>query len=79
MHEPDPLKRVALINKGTTVRKQAHDAEALYAFFHAVSMSALSCSGTRHFGLCTDSGALEGLAEVERGLDAAMDELRERC
>ena len=135
VHEPDPLRRVELINAETTVRKQAHDAEALYTFFHAVSrlgpvgreivdaasgprefslsvsnvpgprdpvyvlgrrvrelcsvaepadrhalrVSALSCSGTMHFGLCTDPDALRGLAEVEAGIDAAIDELRERC
>jgi diacylglycerol O-acyltransferase / wax synthase len=37
VHEPDPLRRVELINSETTVRKAAHDAEALYTFFHAVS------------------------------------------
>jgi diacylglycerol O-acyltransferase len=135
LHEPDPLKRVELINTETTVRKQAHDAEALYAFFHAVSrlgpvgreiahaasgprefslsvsnvpgphdpvyvlgrrvrelcsvaepadrhalrVSALSCSGTMHFGLCTDPDALRGLDEVEAGIDAAIEELRDRC
>jgi WS/DGAT/MGAT family acyltransferase len=135
LHEPDPLKRIQLINAETTVRKQAHDADALYAFFHAVSrlgplgreivhtasgprefslsvsnvpgprdavyvigrpvrelcsvaepadrhalrVSALSCSGRMHFGLCTDPDALGGLAEVEAGLDAAIEELRERC
>jgi diacylglycerol O-acyltransferase / wax synthase len=135
VHEPDPLRRVELINSETTVRKQAHDAEALYAFFHAVSrlgpvgreiahaasgprefslsvsnvpgprdpvyvlgrrvlelcsvaepadrhalrVSALSCSGTMHFGLCTDPDALRGLGEVEAGIDAAIEELRERC
>jgi diacylglycerol O-acyltransferase / wax synthase len=35
--EPDPMRRVELINAETTVRKAAHDAEALYTFFHAVS------------------------------------------
>jgi WS/DGAT/MGAT family acyltransferase len=135
VHEPDPLRRVELINAETTVRKQTHDAEALYTFFHAVSrlgpvgreivratsgprefslsvsnvpgprdpiyvlgrrvrelcsvaepadrhalrVSALSCSGSMHFGLCTDPDALRGLDEVEAGLDAAIDELRERC
>jgi diacylglycerol O-acyltransferase / wax synthase len=37
VHEPDPVRRVQLINAETRVRKQAHDAEALYTFFHAVS------------------------------------------
>jgi diacylglycerol O-acyltransferase / wax synthase len=35
--EPDPVRRVELINAETTVRKAAHDADALYTFFHAVS------------------------------------------
>jgi diacylglycerol O-acyltransferase len=35
--EPDPLRRVELINAETTVRKAAHDADALYTFFHAMS------------------------------------------
>jgi len=135
VHEPDPLRRVELINAETTIRKRAHDAEALYTFFHAVSrlgpvgreiidaasgprefslsvsnvpgprdpvyvlgrrvrelcsvaepadrhalrVSALSCSGSMHFGLCTDPDALGGLAEVEAGIDEAIDELRDRC
>jgi diacylglycerol O-acyltransferase len=37
VHEPDPVRRVALINAETTVRKAAGDAEALYTFFHALS------------------------------------------
>jgi WS/DGAT/MGAT family acyltransferase len=133
--ESDPLRRVELINAETTVRKAAHDAEALYTFFHAVSrlgpmghemvraasgprefslsvsnvpgpresvyvlgrrvvelcsvaepadrhalrVSALSCSGTMHFGLCTDPDALAGLGGVAAGIDEALEELRERC
>ena len=46
---------------------------------HALRVSALSCSGSMHFGLCTDPDALPGLDEVEAGIDAAIDELRERC
>ena len=133
--EPDPMRRVELINSETTVRKAAHDAEALYTFFHAVSrlgpvgheivraasgprefslsvsnvpgprdpiyllggrvaelcsiaepadrhalrVSALSCAGTMHFGLCTDPDALAGLSSVAAGIDDAIDELGERC
>ncbi|HZA89201.1 MAG TPA: wax ester/triacylglycerol synthase family O-acyltransferase [Solirubrobacterales bacterium] len=133
--EPDPMRRVELINSETTVRKAAHDAEALYTFFHAMSrlgpagheivraasgprefglsvsnvpgprepiyllggrvaelcsiaepadrhalrVSALSCAGTMHFGLCTDPDALAGLGTVATGIDDAIDELGERC
>jgi hypothetical protein len=35
--EPDPQERLRLINAETSVRKLDHDADALYAFFHAVS------------------------------------------
>jgi diacylglycerol O-acyltransferase / wax synthase len=135
VHEPDPLRRVQLINAETTVRKAAHDADALYAFFHAMSrlgpaghelvraasgphefslsisnvpgprgpiyvmggrvaelcsiaepadrhalrVSALSCAGTMHFGLCTDPDALGGLSAIAAGIDRAIDELRERA
>ena len=34
--EPDPLTRLRLINAETRQRKLDHDAEALYAFFHAL-------------------------------------------
>ena len=37
VHEPDAVRRVELINAETTVRKAAHDADALYTFFHAAS------------------------------------------
>jgi diacylglycerol O-acyltransferase / wax synthase len=37
VHEPDPVRRVQLINAETSVRKAAHDAETLYTFFHAMS------------------------------------------
>jgi diacylglycerol O-acyltransferase len=133
--EPDPMRRVELINSETTVRKAAHDAEALYTFFHAMSrlgpvgheivraasgprefslsvsnvpgprepiyllggrvaelcsiaepadrhalrVSALSCAGTMHFGLCTDPEAIAGLSSVAAGIDDAIDELGERC
>jgi diacylglycerol O-acyltransferase / wax synthase len=133
--EPDPMRRVELINSETTVRKAAHDAEVLYTFFHAMSrlgpvgheivraasgprefslsvsnvpgprepiyllgrrvaelcsiaepadrhalrVSALSCAGTMHFGLCTDPDVLTGLSTVASGIDDAIDELGERC
>ena len=35
--EPDPQERLRLINVETTERKLDHDADALYAFFHALS------------------------------------------
>jgi diacylglycerol O-acyltransferase / wax synthase len=34
--EPDPLARLRLINTETRERKLEHDADALYAFFHAI-------------------------------------------
>jgi WS/DGAT/MGAT family acyltransferase len=34
--EPDPIKRLRLINSETHRRKLDHDAESLYAFFHAL-------------------------------------------
>lgn len=56
--EPDPMRRVELINSETTVRKAAHDAEALYTFFHAVSRLGpvgdeivKAASGPREFSL----------------------------
>jgi diacylglycerol O-acyltransferase / wax synthase len=132
IHEPDPARRLELINAETTIRKAAHDAEALYSFFHALSrlgplgrdavraasgprefslsasnvpgprdpiyvrgsrvaalysvaepadrhalrLSAVSCAGTMHFGLCTDPDALDGLSEMADGMDEAIEELR---
>jgi diacylglycerol O-acyltransferase len=35
--EPDPQERLRLINAETSQRKLDHDADALYAFFHALS------------------------------------------
>ena len=35
--EPDPQERLRLINSETSQRKLDHDADALYAFFHALS------------------------------------------
>jgi WS/DGAT/MGAT family acyltransferase len=35
--EPDPHERLRLINSATSERKLDHDADALYAFFHALS------------------------------------------
>ena len=35
--EPDPLRRLELINAETVERKDLHDADALYAFFHRLS------------------------------------------
>jgi WS/DGAT/MGAT family acyltransferase len=35
--EPDPRKRLAAINAETLSRKQHHDADELYAFFHSLS------------------------------------------
>jgi diacylglycerol O-acyltransferase len=35
--EPDPQERLRLINAATSQRKFEHDADALYAFFHALS------------------------------------------
>ncbi len=35
--EPDPQERLRLINAETSERKLDHDADALYAFFHALS------------------------------------------
>ena len=35
--EPDPQERLRLINTETSERKLDHDADALYAFFHALS------------------------------------------
>jgi diacylglycerol O-acyltransferase / wax synthase len=35
--EPDPQERLRLINTETSQRKLDHDADALYAFFHALS------------------------------------------
>jgi diacylglycerol O-acyltransferase len=35
--EPDPQERLRLINSETSARKLDHDADALYAFFHALS------------------------------------------
>jgi diacylglycerol O-acyltransferase / wax synthase len=56
--EPDPMRRVELINSETTVRKAARDAEALYTFFHAVSRLGpvgheivKAASGPREFSL----------------------------
>jgi uncharacterized protein DUF1298 len=34
--EPDPMERLRLINLETKTKKLDHDADALYAFFHAV-------------------------------------------
>jgi hypothetical protein len=35
--EPDPLRRLELINAETVERKDLHDADALYGFFHRLS------------------------------------------
>ncbi len=56
--EPDPRKRLAAINAETLSRKQHHDADELYSFFHSLShvrplyrvASELS-SGPREFAL----------------------------
>ena len=56
--EPDPLERLRLINAETREAKSEHDAETLYAFFHAVGrfrplykgMTRLT-SGPREFAL----------------------------
>ncbi|MGH2989775.1 MAG: wax ester/triacylglycerol synthase family O-acyltransferase [Solirubrobacterales bacterium] len=58
VHEPDPVRRLELINAETTIRKAAHDAEALYSFFHALSRlgplgrdAVRVASGPREFSL----------------------------
>ena len=58
VHEPDPVRRLELINAETTIRKAAHDADALYTFFHALSRlgplgrdAVRVASGPREFSL----------------------------
>jgi diacylglycerol O-acyltransferase / wax synthase len=60
--EPDPMRCVELINAETTVRKAAHDAEALYTFFHAMSRLGpagheivTAASGPRQFSLAVSN------------------------
>jgi diacylglycerol O-acyltransferase / wax synthase len=60
--EPDPVRRVELINAETTVRKASHDAEALYTFFHALSRLGpaghelvSAASGPREFSLAVSN------------------------
>jgi WS/DGAT/MGAT family acyltransferase len=56
--EPDPSKRLAAINAETRDRKQHHDADELYSFFHSLShirplyrMASGLTSGPREFAL----------------------------
>jgi WS/DGAT/MGAT family acyltransferase len=130
--EPDPSKRLEAINAETRSRKQHHDADELYSFFHSLShirplyrvaselasgprefalsvsnvpgpsepvhvlggrvvelysvaepadrhalrASAVSLAGRMGFGFCTDPGSVPGVAELARGLDASLEELR---
>jgi WS/DGAT/MGAT family acyltransferase len=60
--EPDPLARLRLINAETHERKLDHDADTLYAFFHALGrfrplyrgVTRLT-SGPREFALCVSN------------------------
>jgi diacylglycerol O-acyltransferase / wax synthase len=130
--EPDPRKRLAAINAQTRSRKQHHDPDELYSFFHSLShirplyrvaselassprefalsvsnvpgprepvavlggrvtelysvaepadrhalrASAVSLAGRMGFGFCTDPGAVPGVAQLAKGLDASLEELR---
>ena len=56
--EPDPWKRLAAINAQTLSRKQHHDADELYSFFHSLShvkplyrVASGLASGPREFAL----------------------------
>ena len=56
--EPDPRKRLAAINAETLSRKQHHDADELYSFFHSLShvqplyrVASELASGPREFAL----------------------------
>ncbi len=56
--EPDPRKRLAAINAETLSRKQHHDADELYSFFHSLShirplyrVASKLASGPREFAL----------------------------
>jgi diacylglycerol O-acyltransferase / wax synthase len=133
--EPDPRARLAAINGETRSRKEHHDPDELYSFFHSLShirplyqvasnlasgprefalsvsnvpgprdpvsllgarvgelysaaepadrhalrASAISLAGTMALGFCTDPGAVPGVAELARGLDASLAELLELC
>src|SRR5918996_2133940 len=60
--EPDPAARLRLINTETSERKLDHDADSLYAFFHALGrfrplyrgVTRLT-SGPREFALCVSN------------------------
>jgi WS/DGAT/MGAT family acyltransferase len=60
--EPDPLTRLRKINRETHARKLDHDADTLYAFFHALGrfrplyrgVTRLT-SGPREFALCVSN------------------------
>jgi len=60
--EPDPLARLRLINAETRERKLDHDADTLYAFFHALGRFrplyrgvTRITSGPREFALCVSN------------------------
>jgi len=62
IEESDPVRRLEAINSETAVRKHAHDAEELYAFFHALSRlgpvgreAAKAAAGPHEFSLAASN------------------------
>jgi WS/DGAT/MGAT family acyltransferase len=60
--ERDPIRRLEAINSETAVRKGAHDAETMYAFFHALSRlgpvgreAAKAAAGPHEFSLAASN------------------------
>ncbi len=78
--EPDPRRRLALINAETRTRKQHHDPAELYSFFHSLShirplyrLASGLASGPREFALSVSN--VPGPREPVRLLGARITEL----
>ncbi len=78
--EPDPRKRLAAINAQTLSRKQHHDADELYSFFHSLShvqplyrVASELASGPREFALSVSN--VPGPREPVHVLTARVAEL----
>jgi diacylglycerol O-acyltransferase len=72
---PGPREPVSLL--GARVGELYSAAEP--ADRHALRASAISLAGTMGLGFCTDPGAVPGVADLARGLDASLAELLELC
>jgi WS/DGAT/MGAT family acyltransferase len=72
---PGPREPVSLL--GSRVAELYSLAEP--ADRHALRASAVSLAGRMGFGFCTDPGAVPGVAELAKGLDASLAELSALC